>query len=49
MGFDHIKSWYELEEINEQQERMISTYKNEIEKLKQENAELKQKLEKGHI
>ena len=49
MGFDHIKSWYELEEINEQQERMISTYKNEIEKLKQENAELKEKLEKGHI
>ena len=49
MGFDHIKSWYELEEINEQQERMISTYKNEIEKLKQENIELKQKLEKGHI
>tara|TARA_B100000902_G_scaffold49432_1_gene56304 strand:- start:118 stop:273 length:156 start_codon:yes stop_codon:yes gene_type:complete len=51
MGFDHIKSWYELEEITEHQERMISSYKNEIEKLKQENIELKQKLEleKGHI
>tara|TARA_B100000965_G_scaffold101996_1_gene83790 strand:+ start:340 stop:489 length:150 start_codon:yes stop_codon:yes gene_type:complete len=49
MGFDHIRSWYELEEINEQQERMISSYKNEIEKLRQENADLKQRLEKGHI
>jgi len=49
MGFDHIRSWYELEEINEQQERLISSYKNEIENLKQENLELKQKLEKGHI
>ena len=49
MGFDHIKSWYELEEITEQQERLIALYKNEIEKLKQENIELKQKLEKGHI
>ena len=49
MGFDHIRSWYELEEITEQQERLIASYKNEIEKLKQENAELKRKLEKGHI
>ena len=49
MGFDHIRSWYELEEINEQQERMISSYRNEIEELKKENAELKEKLEKGHI
>ena len=49
MGFDHIRSWYELEEINEQQERLIASYKNEIEKLRQENADLKQRLEKGHI
>ena len=51
MGFDHIRSWYELEEITEQQERLISSYKNEIEKLQQENIKLKQKLEleKGHI
>ena len=44
MGFDHIRSWYELEEINEQQERMITVYENEIKKLEQENAELKQEL-----
>ena len=44
MGFDHIRSWYELEEINEQQERMITVYENEIEKLQQEKAELKQEL-----
>ena len=44
MGFEHIRSWYELEEINEQQERMITTYENEIKKLKQENAELKKEL-----
>ena len=44
MGFDHIRSWYELEEINEQQERMISVYENEIKKLEQENAELKEEL-----
>jgi len=49
MGFDHIRSWYELEEITEQQERIIAVYENEIKKLKQENADLKQKLEKGHI
>ena len=44
MGFDHIRSWYELEEINEQQERMITVYENEIKKLEQENAELKEEL-----
>ena len=44
MGFDHIRSWYELEEINEQQERMITVYENEIQKLEQENAELKEQL-----
>jgi len=44
MGFDHIRSWYELEEINEQQERMITVYENEIKKLQQENTELKQEL-----
>ena len=44
MGFDHIRSWYELEEINEQQERMITGYENEIKKLEQENAELKEEL-----
>ena len=44
MGFEHIRSWYELEEINEQQERMIATYENEIQKLNQENAELKKEL-----
>ena len=44
MDFDHIRSWYELEEINEQQERMITVYENEIKKLEQENAELKEEL-----
>ena len=44
MGFDHIRSWYELEEINERQERMITVYENEIKKLEQENTELKQEL-----
>ena len=44
MGFDHIRSWFELEEINEQQERMITVYENEIKKLEQENTELKQEL-----
>ncbi len=44
MGFDHIRSWYELEEINEQQERMITVYENEIKQLEKENAELKQEL-----
>ena len=44
MGFDHIRSWYELEEINEQQERMITVYENEIKQLEKENTELKQEL-----
>ena len=44
MGFDHIRSWYELEEINAQQERMITVYENEIKQLKKENSELKQEL-----
>ena len=44
MGFDHIRSWFELEEINEQQERMITVYENEIQKLEQENSELKEQL-----
>ena len=44
MGFDHIRSWYELEEINEQQERMITVNENEIKQLEQENAELKEEL-----
>ena len=44
MGFDHIRSWYELEEINEQQDRMITVYENEIKQLEQENAELKEEL-----
>ena len=44
MGFDHIRSWYELEEINEQQERMITVYENEIKQLQQEKADLKQEL-----
>ena len=44
MGFDHIRSWYELEEINEQQERMITVYENEIKHLEQENADLKEEL-----
>ena len=42
---DHIKIKNRiLEEINEQQERMITTYENEIKKLEQENAELKKEL-----
>ena len=44
MSYDHIRSWYELEEINEQQERMITVYENEIKQLEQENAELKEEL-----
>ena len=44
MGVDHIRSWYELEEITEQQERMITVYENEIKQLEQENAELKEEL-----
>ena len=41
MGFEHIRSWYELEEINDQQERMITAYEIKIKQLEQENAELK--------
>ena len=44
MGFDHIRSWYELEEITEQQERLIAVYENEIKKLKEENVKLKEEL-----
>ena len=44
MGFEHIRSWYELEEINEQQERMITAYEIKIKQLEKENAELKQEL-----
>jgi len=44
MSFDHIRSWFELEEINEQQERTITFYENEIKQLEQENAELKEEL-----
>ena len=44
MGFDHIRSWYELEEINEQQERMITVYENEIKQLEKENSDLKEEL-----
>tara|TARA_Y100000768_G_scaffold44824_1_gene29275 strand:+ start:347 stop:493 length:147 start_codon:yes stop_codon:yes gene_type:complete len=43
MGFDHIKSWYELEEINEQQERVIANYENRIKKLEEELKILKEK------
>ena len=43
MVFDHIKSWYELEEINEQQERMIANYENRIKKLEEELKILKEK------
>ena len=43
MGFDHIKSWYELEEINEQQERMIANYETRIKKLEEELKILKEK------
>ena len=44
MSFDHIRSWFELEEINEQHERTITFYENEIKQLEQENIELKQEL-----
>ena len=40
MGFEHIRSWYELEEINEQQERMITAYEIKIKQLEQENADI---------
>ena len=44
MSFDHIRSWFELGEINEQQERTITFYENEIKQLEEENAELKEEL-----
>ena len=44
MSFDHIRSWFELEEINEQHERTITFYENEIKQLEQENVELKEEL-----
>ena len=44
MGFEHIRSWNELEEINEQQARMITAYEIKIKNLEQENAELKKEL-----
>ena len=43
MGFEHIRSWYELEEITEQQERVIANYENKIKKLEQELKTLKEK------
>tara|TARA_B100001250_G_scaffold253959_1_gene218482 strand:- start:282 stop:479 length:198 start_codon:yes stop_codon:yes gene_type:complete len=44
MGFEHIRSWYELEEITEKQELMIAACENEIKQLEQENSELKEDL-----
>ena len=44
MSYDHIRSWYELEEITERQEQMITVYENEIKQLQKEKAELKQEL-----
>ena len=44
MSFDNIRSWYELEEITERQERMIALYETKIKKLEKENAELKEEL-----
>ena len=44
MSFDHIRCWFELEEINEHHERTITFYENEIKQLEQENAELKEEL-----
>ena len=44
MSFDHIRSWYELEEITERQERMITIYEKEIKQLEQEKAELKEEI-----
>ena len=41
MSYDHIRSWYELEEITERQERMITIYEKEIKQLEQVKAELK--------
>ena len=44
MSFDHIRSWYELEEITERQERMITIYEKEIKQLEQEKAQLKKEI-----
>jgi|TARA_B100001250_G_scaffold161399_1_gene138634 DNA-directed RNA polymerase delta subunit len=44
MSFDHIRSWYELEEITERQERMITIYEKEIKQLEQEKAQLKEEI-----
>ena len=44
MSYDHIRSWYELEEITERQERMITIYEKEIKQLEQEKAQLKEEI-----
>tara|TARA_B100001250_G_C19578546_1_gene690908 strand:- start:458 stop:661 length:204 start_codon:yes stop_codon:yes gene_type:complete len=44
MDFNTIRSWYELEEITEQQEKMIHIYQEEIATLELENRELKEKV-----
>ena len=44
MNYDHIRSWYELEEITEKQENMIIIYEQEIETLKQEKEELRREV-----
>ena len=44
MDFNHIRSWFELEEITEKQEQMIIIYQKEIEKLQEENEELNEKV-----
>tara|TARA_R100000742_G_C4253650_1_gene71733 strand:- start:53 stop:256 length:204 start_codon:yes stop_codon:yes gene_type:complete len=46
MNYDHIRSWYELEEITEKQEKMITIYEQEIETLKQEKEELRREVSK---
>ena len=44
MDFNNIRSWYELEEINEKQEQMIIIYQEEIAKLEEEKEELNQEV-----
>jgi len=44
MDFNSIRSWYELEEINEKQEQMIIIYQEEIAKLEEEKEELNQEV-----
>ena len=44
MDFNTIRSWYELEEITEKQEKMIHIYQEEIATLELENKELKEKV-----